>query len=461
MNRLHQMKKVSLISLAAVMVPACVMGCGLDWTLPQGHFTGVEEHGYVEYWEKIGEADLGDGLVIPVNISFNSHQEASSPTLGKGWMVALLESHVEPIDENSMKVIMPDGWTFTFLRNGSTETWRGNAGWVGETKNTLFTIAAPCGWKVKFDGGKIQEIDSNKNRTLSYKYNGPVATEVDVDGKAFVQVENNTSTGVAQDLLIGGQRVDIALDRRPRVQLVGTQNLVTGFDPSLSQLRWPDGKAESFTFGTDKSLNPTLAILNADQTQRNFAWNASSGQIKTDGEWIYKLTPGDSVVLNRANGKGQMESYANDVAKGIIIVEDIDGVKTVTTTYVNAGALNGNIRNVTQIKNGVSTVLQRCDYDESGRLIRNYVLMTKPHDFTYKYNTFGKELEIDVDNKVWITKQYDAQGRLIEKDLANGIRMTYAYIEKGIRKTTFLTNGGIIIKNLNDRFQLIEESATR
>ena len=70
--------------------------------------------------------------------------------------MALLESHVEPIDENSMNVIMPDGWTFLFLRNGNSKTWRGNAGWAGETNDSVFTIAAPCGWKIRYDGGKIR-----------------------------------------------------------------------------------------------------------------------------------------------------------------------------------------------------------------------------------------------------------------------------------------------------------------
>src|SRR5580698_11336101 len=123
------------------------MGSGASKpTEATNHFDGVNEQGYVSYWEKIGEADLGDGLVIPLNINFNSHRETSSPTLGKGWMVALLESHVEPVDENSMKVVMPDGWNFYFHRNGSTESWYGNSGWVGETKDALFTITAPCGW---------------------------------------------------------------------------------------------------------------------------------------------------------------------------------------------------------------------------------------------------------------------------------------------------------------------------
>jgi hypothetical protein len=293
-----------------VLVPSFATGCGLDWIAPQAHFDGVEEHGYVAYWEKIGEADLDDGLTIPVNIGFNSHCESSSPTLGKGWTVSLLESHIEPVDENCMRVIMPNGWTFSFFRNGHTETWRGNAGWAGETRNTLFTITAPCGSKIKFEGGKIREIDIPKNRTLTYKYNGPVATEIDIDNKPFLVIDCNTSTGVAEDIVIGDQKIAISLAQRPRIQTVSGQNLVTGFDQSLSEFDWPDGKKETFTFGTaDKTLDPNLAVIHPDQTWRYFTWDSATRQIKTDGEWTYKLMPGDNIALNRINPKGQIESF--------------------------------------------------------------------------------------------------------------------------------------------------------
>ena len=162
--------------------------------------------------------------------------------------------------------------------------------------------------------------------------------------------------------------------------------------------------------------------------------------------------------MSRTNPKNQTETYSDDAARGITTIQGLDGVKLITTSYVNAGLLNGKVRNVIQIKNGVSTELQRCDYDEKGNLIRNYVLMAKPHLFSYKYNDLGKQTEIGVDNKEWITKQYDDRGRLIEKDLANGIKMTYTYIGDRITKTTFIKSGKPIVKVLDNKFHLIEET---
>ena len=364
-----------------------VLACGLDWTLPTNHFDGVNEYGYVSYWEKIGEASLGDGLTIPVHINFDSHREANSPYLGKGWLVALLESHVEPVDENCLRVIMPDGWTFTFLRNGSTETWRGNAGWVGETSDTILTITAPCGWRVKFDGGKIQEIDTDKNRVLTYRYNGGVATEVDEGGKPFVVAESTTSTGAITDLLIGGERVDITLGRRPQVVTKLTQNLIIGFDSSLSELKFQNGKVETFEFGTDKSLDPTLGITHTDQTKRNFTWDPSTKRIVSDGQWTYSIPVGDlvaAVPITRKNTAGQSEYYEDELSPGIEIKQALDGITTKYTRFTS-GALRGKFRKIEISKLDQPISVETFSYNETGDVIR-YINNGVIHDYLYDQN---------------------------------------------------------------------------
>jgi hypothetical protein len=366
------MRSLAYGFLAGLGAGSAALGCGLDWTLPTNHFDGVNEQGYVSYWEKIAEADLGDGLVIPIAINFNSHRESSSPTLGKGWMMTLLESHVEPIDENTMKVIMPHGWNYYFLRTPNTETWGGNAGWVGQTDGSRFTITAPCGWRVKFDGGKIQEIDSPQSRTITIKYNGPVATEADIDNKPFLQVESDTVTGVAQDLIIAGQKITIAQDQRPRIQSVNNQNLITGFDPSLSQLQYPDGKTETYSFATPKDLTPTLAITQAGHPARGITWDPATRQIKTDGDWTYQLIPAANVELNRTNIKGQKEYYYSDPSIGTTVSESMDGIKKVTRWFTS-GILAGKIRSIETTKADKAISLQRYSYDEKGKILREQV----------------------------------------------------------------------------------------
>ena len=58
------------LGLLMLTVPTGVRACGINWTLPQSHFDGVDEQGRVNYTEKIGDLDLGEGLVIPLYILF-------------------------------------------------------------------------------------------------------------------------------------------------------------------------------------------------------------------------------------------------------------------------------------------------------------------------------------------------------------------------------------------------------
>ena len=67
------------------------LSCGIDWRLPQSHFEGVDEQGHVLYSEKIGDLDAGENLHIPLHIMFKSEWMASSPNLGRGWMLPLLD----------------------------------------------------------------------------------------------------------------------------------------------------------------------------------------------------------------------------------------------------------------------------------------------------------------------------------------------------------------------------------
>ena len=367
------MIRIGLIVFFIINFGYSIRGCGISWTLPQAHFEGVDEHGYVAYWEKLADISLGDGLTIPVNMGFDSHREANSPTLGKGWILPILESHVEPVDENTLNVIMPDGWTFEFLRNGNTETWRGNGGWVGQTRNTIFSITAPCGWRIKFDEGKIQSIETNTGQLLSYQYNGPIATEVDLAGKALMQVKCDAASPNEKELTVDNQKILISWDKRPAAVAKGTQNFITGLDQSLHRLEWANGKVENFSFGTDELLNPTLAITRKDNAGQTFKWSADTRRILNDGTWTYVLTsPTESTdsEFTRTNSSGGKEYYYNNSSLGTTIVQGTDGIKHITSRFVNAGYLSGKIRSLTEENGGIEKLIRRFDYDERGKLIR-------------------------------------------------------------------------------------------
>ncbi len=414
--------------LGMVLLPLGAMGCGLDWSLPQAHFAGVEEHGYVAYWETIAEMDLG-AVVIPVHIGFNSHREASSPVLGKGWIVALLESHVEPIDENAMNVIMPDGWTFLFLRNANSETWRGNAGWMGETDGARLTITAPCGWRIRYDRGKIQEIEGDEIGSLTYDYNGGVPTEIDHDGAAVLQVERDPVTGRASALVVMGRRIDVALAQRPRVVNLLGNNLLSGFDLSLASLQMPEGRKENFAFGTDKALEPTLTIAAPAQLTRTFVWDAATRQIKSDGDWAYTLKPvADHLRFTRVSAQNGTESFEADDATGLTAEKSADGAELVTYRFVS-GPLAGSVRRIEQRDAaGHATPLYAASYFPSGELMRE----TFYPDTVKMYAESRQMVKETVGGKVVYEQDVDALGRVVHIiDATRGVEVVKSYDAEG------------------------------
>ena len=133
----------------AAASPFRLSACGLDWSPPTNHFDGVDEQGYVEYWEKVADVDFGDGLKLPMEIGFRSHYEngAPSPYLGAGWVIPLLEANFVQTGENSFEMLQPDGWTNLFLRKDTT-TLNGSAGWMaqinGDTINDPKMVCRRC-----------------------------------------------------------------------------------------------------------------------------------------------------------------------------------------------------------------------------------------------------------------------------------------------------------------------------
>jgi hypothetical protein len=439
--RMGNMARVLGAWLVLFLAPLPAVSCGLDWTLPQAHFEGVEEHGFVSYWEKIGEIDLGDKVVLPVNIGFNSHREGASPVLGKGWIVALLESHVEPIDENAMNVVMPDGWTFLFLRNANSETWRGNAGWMGETNDARFTISAPCGWKIIYDHGKIQEIDGDQNGALTFCYNGGVPVEIDHNGTAILQVERDPASGMTSALVIAGRRVELSLAQRPRVVNLLGKNLINGFDPSLASMQQADGGKETFAFGTDQALNPTLTLNGPGQLPRTFVWDATTRQIKSDGAWTYALKQsGDHLRFTRTSAQNQIESYETDESTGVTSEKSADGAEVATYRFVS-GPLTGCVRKIEQLDGaGRRTPLYSASYYPSGLLMRE---MFYP-DVMKSYSEKNQLLKETVAGQVVYEQDLDSEGRVTHVvDTAKDLEIKMSYESGGGRTTQVFQKGAL------------------
>lgn len=351
-------------------------GCGLHWSKPVNHFDGVCEEGYVSHWEDWGTVDFGDGLKLPLIVGFRSDRNTDSPYLGRGWIVALLESHAYALDERKLRVVMPDGYHYTF-RKKKNGVWDGNRGWLGEFKGNTFTAWAPCGWKIQWRDGKIQTIWTDKGRRIDYAYNGAMCTGVSESGRERVKVEQNPSTGAVEGLVLSKDaksgafdRIAVRLGNKPEVEIVAGHPLVGKMSRSLDAARWPGGREHQYHFETDEAGLPMLELTDAQDSRRTLTWRPDSRLIARDGHWLYDIIAADPPILTNSGicrtnlTTGRVEFWCRDRSRGLEIVER-EGVRT-TREWFTTGPAAGKIRSIINRENGKTELVRKVTFDRNG-----------------------------------------------------------------------------------------------
>ena len=360
-----------LVILATIlgMVSAPARACGLSWEKPHTHFDGTDEQGHVLFVDSLGDLTLGDGLKFPIFAMFNSNWKSSSPYLGQGWMLPLLESKIVQIDDNTFQLWQPDG-SYQFMgRNKPTDTiLNGQGGWKAEINGDTITAWASCGWKLTYNQGKLTSITTPQNRTLDLVYNNGRVTAMQENGATVLAVQTDSQSGKVTGLTFNDKTIGIEQTDKPVIQQIGGKNMVGSMAPSLSKLTLPDRTSKSYNYKATGNLEPTLTV----DGQRHLSWDPVTSLIKTDGEWTYGLKPiegSSDVAFTRTNVQGQSEAYEDNSATGVIIQKTLDGTETKTYRFTS-GILAGKIRKIEEVKNDTSTVVLKNSYDETGHLIR-------------------------------------------------------------------------------------------
>jgi hypothetical protein len=369
---------LAFLSLSARHAPAC----GLDWNLPHDHFDGMDKFGYVSYWKTIGELDLGEGLVLPIHIHFSSNQETSSPYLGSGWTLPLLESHIVFREENLVEVHEPNGRTRLFWRDPNDfSLFHGQGGWLAQSLGPTFIAWADCGWKLVFTNGQLVGITSPKDRKLEFVYRNGTVTEIREGGQKKLSVDQESDGSGQKALSFNGKRIGIELGERPRVQIIAGQNVVAGVDQSLRRLAEAEGVAEEFHFDINDRVQPTLKMRQKNQRQlnikepdgaiRQIAWDPLSRRILRDNEWQYDITeppsPWENAAILRNLPDGKREYWYEDVRRTRAVSLKLDGSGRARWNYED-GTLKGLVREERTLHGGVLSIF-RPDYDKRGNAI--------------------------------------------------------------------------------------------
>jgi len=404
-----------------------VFGCGLSWDIPQDHFPGVNGKGFVSYFEKVSELDLGDDFKMPLIINFNSGNEKISPYLGKSFTLYLLESNIVQTDDNSFIATFPDGSLNLFIRDRPDDTiLRGSAGWRAEINGDTITAWAPCGWKLEYYKGHILSITSPKNRKLEFVYDSNVVTQIRERGMAKFAVEKG-NTGDVRALLFNGKKIEITLDQKPRVESVAGQNVIKSIDQSLKSLNTAGGTSKMFEFAVNEKIQPTLKITSTEKRERLFTWDPLTKQALSDGDWSYEIvSKGEAALyteITRHNSKNQKESWVKNSVSGEEVTLATNGVKVVKTSFV-AGPLSGKVRKIEQLADGKKAIIHQFAYDENGQLVRE---IENGKTTGYYYDQNGRLSYVMENGRKKSSKVYDSEGRVLRELDVDGRSVDHIY----------------------------------
>ncbi len=400
------------LAIAALPSEAAYAGAsGLDWNEPRSYFEGVDRFGNVNYVEKIGDIDLqGDKPVSwPLLIKFNSSWAESSPYLGKGWMLPLLESRIAQIDDKTFKMWRPDGFQTIMRRDRAYPQLLHSPKWEAAINGDTITVWTVSGWKLLYKNGKIALIDTPSGDVLTYDYQDGRVAALKEGSTVLLSVDFDDKTGEARGLETGNKSIKFDQGDKPRVQCINGQNILGGMDASLSKITYPDGSSEIYKFAVNEHVQPTLQIGN-----RLIVWDPLTGHIIKDGDWVYSVTPSNGPLANaeikRTNSNNKSESWLRDKKDGLRSIQTLDGT-TKVSNWFTSGPLRGKHRSVTLSGNGLNQTT-KYDYAPNGVLLRK---TTGDSETSYTYNANGsKSTEVlSKGDKVLQVIYYNEKGILV------------------------------------------------
>ncbi len=430
--RSNKVRWSSLILLA--LLPLKAFACGLDWSEPVSHFENVDFQGKVHIVRKLGEVEK-----LPIYLIFNSSY-GTSPYVGSGFEIPLLESRIWQVDENRFQMKSPSGWLWIFQRTKYPNVLEGNAGWKGLIKDDSITVWAPCGDKISFRNGRIVSMQLKADK-IDYVYKNNRVESIQMNGRPILEVKSDDKTGDATGISLPNTRELIGLQltgNRPKVEVIDGRSVVGRMERCLGKATRTDGSSETFEFGVDEKVRPTINLGG----NRLIVWNQLSKLILKDQESRYESTPGEGTFSNaairRINEKNQSDSWNCDGAKGLEIIESLDGTRTETKRFTS-GKLAGAIRRRDIVRNGISHNEYLAIYSENGQLSREDIEGIK---YSYEYDERSKLKNLFKDGKLYKTIEYN-KGQVAKECYADGLVRTYQQKGETIMITNRLPTGTI------------------
>jgi YD repeat-containing protein len=370
----------------AVMVKA-------DLSTPLTSLGNANAHGELQLWINLDEADYGDGLLLPVRITFISGQQSDSPYLGRSFWLPLAEAKAYPITEKTMRVQLICGKTIYLRKDlkNPNSYYTMDQKTTGTVDGDRFILKQSDGWEIRYKNGKIWQVQTDKGRVLTWYYRNNIANEIkdERNSRSSFQVEYGTN-GKPSGFSVNGKTHTFDLGKKPRVEYIENKKVVGGMDEALSVWAYPDGKKDTYEFAVTQELQPTLKRTDTDGKTDSYQWDAKTGFIISDSGWKYKIENNVQFPkLRRYNDKGQEEFRIVDNRTGVVNQKTIEEGDKITEVFRTPGPLYGKVRKVENIlPNGTRKTIYQAAYDDKGKLIRK--VNEKGFTTVYKYAKDGK-----------------------------------------------------------------------
>ena len=415
--------------------------CGLNWSEPKSYFEGVSFQGYVFLVETLGEVELRDGKKLPIRAIFRSESNSTSPYLGHGWELPILESYIVQMDDRWFRVVEPTGWYRLFWRDEKDPTvLHGQGNWKGVIRGNSISVMADCGDRLDFRDGRITAMQL-KGETLE--------VERSLDGMARLKEGPATLLAIQKSMSKDGiglrfgnsAPLEVNYTQRPVIEVIGGQPVVRQQLESLGSIEGEKGENRVWAYAVDERLFPTITI-----GERKITWDPTTRHVIADGQWTYDVKPGegtrDYAAIGRKNSKNQTEFWHRNEAKGEEIVKELSGVKRVTSWFTN-GRLARKIRKTEEFSEGKSRLLYQTSYDEKGNLSRELLENGEVNRFTYSED--GRLLtktRVSKTGEAKETVEYAPEARMTIVRSSDGRMTEYHYDEDG-RESKMYINGNL------------------
>ncbi|PTX94069.1 hypothetical protein DB345_21150 [Spartobacteria bacterium LR76] len=417
-----------LIGIAAVVAFA-VSGWAEspDFTRPHKFLGFSDDKGALVVWTELVDLRLSDGNTLPLRLRFGGATKGNG-SFGPHWSMPLLDSTLVRLNEKRLILSTLGGRTIylRLLKDGGYSSRDGT--YVARMTSDSETILETKGWKLRYVGGKIKDLVTDKGVQVEWIWEGAKFQAIREKTRGdILRFEYAGSDPKPTSIMTTDGRYSLDWQQVPRVVPGAPGTLVAGYDTELARISrlFVD---EQFPIELLPSGELQMKYRSLSDPLRDFVWKPGDGAIVSDGEATYQRSGGTETVpltMVRQFADGTTESYFYNKKIGYSEYKQPDGLTTARSYFLASGPLYLKIRELTQSRDGREILVQKWSYDEAGRLIRER-LGKSLKEWTYGPEGGLISYRESLGDKVLYSELYDQSGRIAER-VRKGDTFKYSY----------------------------------